>query len=347
MSELRALLADTAEKVFRRLDDEADFHRSWSRVAEAGLADVAVREDMGGFGGGLEDAVLVIKTAAMHAVRLPVAEAIVARAIAGEAGTSLDESPITFAGHGSGLLEQEGGGLTYTGDLKGVAWGGASQQIARSATLGSRLYLLILSRADAVRISPGHNLAGEARDDLGFDRAAVRAIETNRTERDCFTLAALARTAQISGALDRALALTIEHVKTREQFGRPLAGFQAVQQQLAVLASEAAAVSCAVAAAARAWDRGDASFEIGAAKLRANEAVDLATSIAHQLHGAMGITREHALHRFTQRLWAWKSEYGNDRFWAQRLGAQACAQGADSLWPFVTARGAAVANRLT
>jgi acyl-CoA dehydrogenase len=339
MSELRALVADTAEKVFRGLEDEPDFHRSWSRIAEAGLADVAVREDMGGFGGGFEDAILVIRCAAMHAVRLPIAEAIVARAMACEASSSLDKDSVSFAVHASGALEPDSAGLSYTGDLTGVPWGAASKHIALPAAHGSKLYLLVLAAADAARLSPGKNMAGEPRDDLHFDHAPARAIETNRSQGDSLLLAALARAAQISGALDRALALTIEHVKTRQQFGRPLASFQAVQQPLAVFAGEAAAVSCAVAAAARAWDRGEAGFEIGAAKLRANRAVDVATSIAHQLHGAIGITREHMLHRFTQRLWCWKSEYGNDRFWASRLGAQACAQGADSLWAFVTARG--------
>lgn len=337
MSELRALLADTAGKVFRKLEDEPDFHRSWSRVAEAGLADVAVREDMGGFGGSFEDAVLVLRIAGMHAVRLSIAEAIVARATASEAGATLDRGPTSFAISATGVIAPDAAGLSYTGDLRSVPWGAENEHIALPVTHGSRLYLLVLASGDASRLTRGSNISGEPRDDLHFDHVPAHVIETNRAQEDFLLLLTLARVAQMSGALDRALELTIEHVKTRQQFGRPLAEFQAVQQQLAIFANEAAGVSCAVAAAARACDRGDARFEIGAAKLRANRAVDLATSIAHQLHGAIGMTREYALHRFTQRLWSWKSEYGNDRFWASRLGAQACAQGADSLWPFVTA----------
>jgi acyl-CoA dehydrogenase len=338
MSELRALLADTAEKVFHRLEEETDFQRAWSRASEAGLSNVAVREDMGGFGGGFEDAVVVLRKAGLHASGLPIAEAVVARAILCDEGATLSEQPVSFAACASGSLSRSANGLSYSGEAKAVPWGGACQHIVLAAAHSSKRYLLVLPTSDAVRIAAGKNLAGESRDDLYFDGAPARAIETHRANDDFLLLATLARTAQMSGALDRTLALTIDHVKTREQFGRTLASFQAVQQQLAIFASEAAAVECAVTSAARARDGGDAGFEIAAAKLRANKAVDVSTSIAHQLHGAIGITREHALHRFTQRLWAWKSEYGNDRFWALRLGASACTQGADSLWPHLTGR---------
>ena len=69
------------------------------------------------------------------------------------------------------------------------------------------------------------------------------------------------------------------------------------------------------------------------------DAVDRATSIAHQVHGAIGFTYEHSLHFATRRLWAWRSEFGSDAFWAEELGGAALARGADALWPDLTARG--------
>lgn len=83
---------------------------------------------------------------------------------------------------------------------------------------------------------------------------------------------AFIRVAQAAGALDAALAMSIDHVNTRQQFGKPLGKFQAVQQVLAIFAIEAAAVNVAGAAAAAALDRahGDfdtALFEIASAKL--------------------------------------------------------------------------------
>src|SRR3546814_3824380 len=131
----------------------------------------------------------------------------------------------------------------------------------------------------------------------------------------------------MAGAMAQALALSIDHVNTRQQFGRPLGKFQAVQQSLAVMACEVRAVDAAAAAlAARldatGLDASAADFEIAAAKLRANRAVGVVTAIAHQVHGAIGVTEEYDLHRVTVPLMRWRSEHGNDASWAARLGRQ-------------------------
>ena len=151
-------------------------------------------------------------------------------------------------------------------------------------------------------------------------------------------LGAFMRTAQIAGALDAALALAVGYVNERLQFGRPLGKFQAVQQSLASFACEAAAANCAAMGAAQALDRGDAGFEIAAAKLRANRAVGIGTTVAHQVHGAIGFTQEYALHEITRRLWQWRSDFGNDAFWSEKLGESVIERGADAFWPDLTAR---------
>ena len=152
----------------------------------------------------------------------------------------------------------------------------------------------------------------------------------------------------MAGAMGQALALSIDHVNMRQQFGRPLGKFQAVQQSLAVMACEVRAVEAAAAALAALAARLDAvgldtsaaDFEIAAAKLRANRAVGVVTSIAHQVHGAIGFTEEYDLHRVTVPLMRWRGAHGNDAFWAQRLGRQTAAFGGRGLWEAMTARGA-------
>lgn len=149
----------------------------------------------------------------------------------------------------------------------------------------------------------------------------------------------------MAGAMGHALALSIEHVNTRQQFGRPLAKFQAVQQSLAVMACEVRAVEAAAAALAARLDavKLDASaadFEIAAAKLRANRAVGVVTAIAHQVHGAIGFTEEYDLNRVTIPLMRWRTAHGNDAYWAQRLGRQVAGLGGRGLWEAMTARGA-------
>ncbi len=161
-------------------------------------------------------------------------------------------------------------------------------------------------------------------------------------------LGAFLRVGQAAGALDAALAMSIQHTNTREQFGKPLSKQQAVQQNLAIFACEAAAVNVAGQAAARALDLAssdgnvsgtDALFEIAAAKLRTNKAIGTGTAIAHQVHGAIGFTMDYALHPLTTSLMRWRSEYGNDAYWAEILGGLACAHGGAGLWAEVTRRG--------
>ena len=139
--------------------------------------------------------------------------------------------------------------------------------------------------------------------------------------------------------MERILDLTLSYANEREQFGRPIAKFQAIQHNLAILAGE-------VAAAVRAGDAGIAALstsrqrlEIASSKARVNEAAGVVAEIAHQVHGAMGFTHEHQLHHFTRRVWAWREEFGNEIYWRQELGQHIAGLGPDGVWPFIATRG--------
>lgn len=150
---------------------------------------------------------------------------------------------------------------------------------------------------------------------------------------------ALALVALMGGALERCLELSIEHANTRIQFGKPLGKQQAVQQNLAILSEETAAVAVAAQAAASARDMSDAAFEIACAKLRANQAAGRGAAIAHQVHGAIGFTQEYPLHRYTRSLMLWRSSAGNDAYWANRIGGMVAPLGGSGLWIDLTRRG--------
>ena len=168
----------------------------------------------------------------------------------------------------------------------------------------------------------------------GVESLAEAIVASDRRKaNDTKRLLALATTCQMAGAMSAALDLTVLYARERHQFGKALASFQAIQQQLAVFAEEVAATNMAAASACRARDRGPAHFEIAAAKLRANIAVGTVTSVAHQVHGAMGFTKEYKLQRLTKALWQWRSDYGNDRTWSDELGRIIAGQGADGFWP--------------
>ncbi len=75
---------------------------------------------------------------------------------------------------------------------------------------------------------------------------------------------------------------------------------------------------------------------MAAAKARTGEAAGVVARIAHQVHGAIGFTREHDLRLATTRLWAWREEDGSDAEWNAEVGAAVLAAGPDALWPLIT-----------
>jgi acyl-CoA dehydrogenase len=329
MSQSHSMVVETADRLFADLaaDTRLDFAGLWRQVAEAGFSSLLVPEQDGGFGGDWVDAVAVLRLAGFHALPAPVAEAIVAARLVADAGWEAVDVLTVLAPAAEGRVE----GGRFAGRLKSVAWGSEADNVI--AILGGALLRLRL--ADATSVVQSANPAGEPRDTLIFDGAPA---DIAPADIDLLALGALTRTALIAGALDAALVRSIEYANDRVQFGKAIGKFQAVQQALAVFAEEAAAANCAAEAATRAMDRGDALFEIAAAKLRANMAAQIGHATAHQVHGAIGFTQEYGLHRWTLRLVSWASECGSERYWAERLGGTVAARGADAFWPDLTAR---------
>jgi acyl-CoA dehydrogenase len=326
-----SLLTEAAARLFGDMAAKRDagFADLWGPVEEAGFPLLLVPEADGGFGGSWQDAFAVLRLAGYHALACPVGEAIIAAWLLNRSGLGQPEGLATIAPR----IDGEFAGGRFTGSVAGVPWGGEATAIL--AVLDGQL--IMLTGAEAERIDRHENPADEARDTLHFTDAAV--AQTASTA-DLTALGALIRTAQIAGAMDAALAQSIAYANEREQFGKPIGKFQTLQQNLAVFAEEAAAVNCAGQAAFAAAGKydGAAEFEVAAAKLRANIAIGIGTSTAHQVHGAIGFTREYSLNLLTRRLWSWRSEFGNDRYWSQILGQQVVAAGADAFWPNLTDR---------
>jgi len=324
MNEQQTMLADMAGGLFAELGHGATFAGHWSRIEEMGFAGLLLPESAGGFGGTWADAGIVFRLAGYHALGLPVVEAVIASRLAADAG---------FAGTGLGTVAQAAAGSLadgrFTGLVTGAAWGRDAAYVAAPAPTGGTM---LLATAGA-RVEEGASVAGEPRDRLHFADAPATLLDC-----DLFGLAAAARVMQMAGALDAALVMAVDYVNERKQFGKPLGKFQAVQQVLALFAGEAAATNCAAIEVARALDRGDARFEIAAAKSRANMAAGQCAAIAHQAHGAIGFTHEYGLHPLTRRLWSWRSEFGGEAHWTLALGTMVAGGGADAFWPDMVRR---------
>ena len=333
MSELK-LLEETLDELFaRELKDDADPSVMWQRLEEAGLTLAGVPEDAGGSGGGLDEAALVVRVAGRHAAPGPIAETgLLAGWLLAAAGLAVPKGTLTAAAGGTLALRRDGDGWVLDGAAPRVPWARAAGWIAVLA--GGQVALVPLERAT---LSLSANLAGEPRDDVAFagvrlDAAQVGAVGAEVDAEAFERRGALARAAASAGALERILELTVQYAGEREQFGRPIGRFQAVQHEIALLAGEVVAARAAVDAAIERPDL----LHVASAKIRAGEAATRATEIAHQVHGALGFTEEHRLHRFTLRLWAWRDEFGSEERWARALGERVAAGGGDGLWLLLT-----------
>jgi len=274
-------------------------------------------------------------------VPLPLAETMLARWWLAGAGLSAPPGALTLApverADRLGIAVARGG-CRVTGSAGYVPW---ARDCAGIVAIASGYVALVApARAD---ISPGANLAGEPRDDVGFDveigDAAAAPVPTAFDAALLAGLGALCRAAQMAGAMEAALGLAVQYANDRVQFGRPIAKFQAIQHQLALLAEQVAAarVAADTACAAVAARGADAGFAIACAKIRAGEAAGKATDYAHQVHGAIGFTHEHRLHHLTRRLWSWRDEFGTESAWSLELGRRIAAGGAEAMWPTITA----------
>ena len=211
-----------------------------------------------------------------------------------------------------------------------------SAAVLLAARTADALHVAVVDDPDVV---DGHNLAGEPRGSFAFELPADRfaPVRPGRRRR-AVRRGAWARCVQTIGALDAAADLTVAHTRERQQFGRPLSAFQAVQHSLAAMAGEIerarAATTLAIAAAADyGFGSAKTDYAVTVAKVAVGRAVEPVTTIAHQLHGAIGVTREHQLWLATMRARSWVDDFGSTAHYARRLGRMALA--ADDPWDVV------------
>jgi len=363
------LLRDSAERSFADLAtkqtvDAAEAGRwpqaLWTAIEELGFVRAALPEAQGGSGLPLADALVLARVAARHALPLPLGESLVAGWLLAQAGHEVPAGPLSFAAVDRNepiRLEQADGGWRLDGRVRGVPWGQAARRIvlvlqpARASALVASLDPAALG--DSVTFRTRANLAGEPRSTVEFRGTPVAgALLRPLPQLAAFDpaaeapllLGALLRAQQLAGALQATRELAVRYASERIAFGKPLNKLPAVQQNLAVLAGQAAAAAVAAdmgldalqAALAGESAPAELTLSVAMAKARAGEAAGIAAQLAHQVHGAIGFTYEHRLHHFTRRLWSWRDEFGNEASWSTRAGARLVALGPDALWDGVT-----------
>ena len=312
-----------ATAVVRRADRDAAAPL-WRELAAAGLDRATAPEAAGGAGLSWRDALPLVMAVGEYAMPVPLAESLAAHALAGAAGCAL---PAAGAA-GFARLARDGDALV----AGSVAWGDRIETLV-GVDGGGSVRLLPVAWASCEHTC---NQAGEVRSRMTWrdGSAATGSVRADALA----SLGAALRAAQLAGALRRVLAMTVRYAGEREQFGRPIGRFQAVQQQMALMAELVVQASIG---AELAFDDGGASdgggplpdpVRAACAKQVASANALQCAAIAHAVHGAIGVTEEFDLQLFTRRLRAWAAEWGGAHHWATVLGRKLLEGGRASVW---------------
>lgn len=353
MTESDNIVAETAERIFADLADAQTINGSkasewkpplWAALTEAGLPLSWVSDELDGSGASLAEGFSVLNAAGRAGLSVPLAETMLAGWLLEQAAIASPADAMTVAPaqpRDKITLNADG---TLSGTARDVPFTRDARHIAVLAE-GSNGLSIALVDASSVQITAGLNLGGDGSDTVTFKNVtpiATKPAPAGFSRTSLMLMGAAIRSLQIAGALETMLEISVRYSNERVAFEKKISKFQAVQHNLAKLAGEVAAALAAATSAADAIsnkaDDDSLFLEIAAAKIRCSEAAEKGAAIAHQVHGAIGFTSEHILHRYTLRALAWRDDFGSESHWAVELGNLVAKRGADDLWPLIASR---------
>ena len=152
---------------------------------------------------------------------------------------------------------------------------------------------------------PKANILGQ----LNQGRSAVQRIMQR---------AAVGKCCEMVGNVQRVLEMTVDYAKERKQFDRPIGSFQVIQHYCADMATDVDSARFSTYQAAWMLSEGlPCTKEVAIAKAWIGEASQRIFALAHQIHGAIGVTIEHDLHYYTRRAKAAELTFGDVDFYRE------------------------------
>jgi len=281
----------------------------WTKIEASGYLDALLPEALGGAGLSLDEIEPLVCAMGAGLLPAPVAETMVARLWSAQAGLPMAPGMAVVLAPASAIIP-----------LAGHA---THALVPR----GARFEFVRLEPSAA---DPFHAGAGV----VAHTCPVIGSIPAGNI--DLLAAAAALLSARMAGAMSKILTMSIEYANAREQFGRPLGKFQAVQHNLAIMAEEVLSARSAsrIGLAGPSFD----ALRSAAAKARVSEAAQTVCSLAHAVHGAIGVTSEHDLHLYTTRLMQGRIAFGSERYWGQRLGAARLDERSGTSADFIRAR---------
>ncbi len=311
----------------REVERTRDATALWSQIEASGYLDLLVPEAAGGAGLGLREAFELWLACGQQALPVPLASTMWLRGVLAKAAIESPSGPMTIAPHCSRAAD---GSVR----CQGVPFGALADWVLVSDQQGCALW----PSAPAERTETG--VHGSLQAHLAWTSAPLDALPLPMPVSGMHAGALLTATS-MAGAMQRVLELTLAHANQRAQFGKSIGKFQAVQQQLSVMAEQvfAARMAAQIGCVGEPGDEASPhALRAALAKARTSEAAREVVAIAHAVHGAIGITGEYDLQLYTRRLQEWRGDFGSQAHWHAQLGAALLAAPQARTLPFMLAQ---------
>lgn len=316
-----SLLADAFEQLLsghcsphrvRAIEAGESADALWQELLNSGFVDAMVSAEDGGAGLGMTEVAPLVFSCGRHALPLPLAHTVVARALLVHAGITVPEGAITIASQ--------------------VSWeSNARMIVAANLPYGRTADWAVLKIAGEDWLVP----LGEATRTPSGGHASLMADATWSTlpsqsiplsekgtliDCDWQAVGGALMAAQLAGAMERLTDMTIAYANDRAQFGKPISKLQVIQQQISVMAEQTFSARTAALIGLSSTDAMIDPIRAAIAKARTSEAVVIVAAVSHSVHGAIGVTEEYDLQLYTRRIHEWRMQYGSESYWNLRLG---------------------------
>ena len=295
----------------------------WQRLAEAGITGIAVPEAQGGGGLGLLELALVWEEVGRTVAPVPAVATLATAYVLGKHGAASDilsgvadgSTVLTTAFEGEVLATRDNGTWLLSGELPFVPYGEQADVVVVPALFGDGdgcIVALLRRGADGVTVTPLETTNREPQALLTLHNVRVAAPDVITEAADLVHDLRLHTTSALccvaAGVCEAALEMTAKHTTTREQFGKPIASFQAVGQRAADAYIDAELVRLtALQAAWRLSEGWPAEEEVAVAKFWAGDGGMRALHACQHLHGGLGVDLDYPLHRYF--LWGKQIEH--------------------------------------
>ena len=330
---------------------EADGATRWKELGQAGLLSLALPDWLGGDGLGVLDTAVLLTEAGRLASPVPALATLMLGVLPVVRWGTRDQQETVLAGVAAGdtvltaavrepsdpmpaepvtLATLSGGSGSVTGVKIGVPHAAAARWILVPAACssGGTVVVIIDPSADGVSMRRTPSSAGGPEYTLRLNAAPVAHVLGGDNEPvvcDLYQLVVAGACCLGDGALSAALALTTAHIGSRQQFGRPLAAFQAVAQQIADVCIASRTLHLASLSACWRLDSGrEAGSDIDVAAYWLAQHAPAALRSCHHLHGGIGMDVSYPLHRYSCLVRDLVRFVGGAGYRLDLLGAGAC-----------------------